>query len=411
MPKLTREAFDKTYRFRNSRGRAESSGAARCQLCTHCHEGYCIHPMRVRRVALSEQAFYRKGARHDLTPSRVCDLVEIPISDGIAIPEVNETHGVVIHGCNDAPANHGNPRCAYVAAALADKGWVEFGDHITIHSFADAVRIYHGCELPSCNAMFSVPSGARDEYMTRQGFPDDSVPPPPNPVVPNDPREETQHGIEELGELLRPVIWPFGDVQHWPREAQAGGARTVRGLMNHHMLHHQPPWPPRDYHLGITQRQLENALTALGWGPVASGWMASDSPGFHGHSLDSLAWTDELAELGVQYVRLVSQLPNFEAAEPTEGNTSQPRVEWKHWHLILDAVGWKPVADRISFLINVLYGGYVVCPQCEDRDLPEHYFGPRHERWPTRASGGKPICPKCHSDLVNWDYLSQKYRD
>ncbi len=410
MPKLTREVFDKAYRFRNSRGRAESSGAARCQLCIHCQGGHCVHPERVRRVALSEPSFLKNHARHDLAPLRVCDLVEIPIPDGIEVPEVNEMHGVVIHGCNDPPANHGNPRCAYVAAALADKGWTEFGDHITVHSFADAARIYHSCELPGCIAKFGVPSGSRDEYMTRQGFADESVPPPPNPVVPDDPREEAQHNTGELAELLKPVLWPFGDGQNWPREAQAGGARTVQGLMNHYTLHHQPPWADRKYHIGIAPCQLEIALTALGWGPVSTGWMTSSPPGFHGHSLDSLPWTDDLAELGVQYVRLVSRLPNFEAAEPSEGNKGQPRVEWKHWHIILDAVGWKPVADRIAFLTNVLYGGYVICPRCEDRDLPEYYFGPRHKRWPNRY-GSKPSCPECHSDLVTSDYLSQKYRD
>ena len=106
-------------------------------------------------------------------------------------------------------------------------------------------------------------------------------------------------------------------------------------------------------------------------------------------------WTEEQALDAVRRVKGLIQHPYLSYAPPTETHTGHRGIEWHHMRIILQALGWREIADRIDFEKAVREQGILYCIPCT---LSRDVYGPQEN--PVRR-GCDPHCPTCGSQLVS----------
>ncbi|TSC97469.1 MAG: hypothetical protein CEN88_31 [Candidatus Berkelbacteria bacterium Licking1014_2] len=118
-------------------------------------------------------------------------------------------------------------------------------------------------------------------------------------------------------------------------------------------------------------------------------------------------WTEEAICHGVRLIKRLLFHPWIKGQPKTD---DQPKIEGVYWprvRLILESLGWTPVADRINFEIEIKMYHHTCCLGCGLRHYEEHsnlqYEFEEHE---VVRRGGDPHCPNCGRQLTHEMNLS-----
>lgn len=82
--------------------------------------------------------------------------------------------------------------------------------------------------------------------------------------------------------------------------------------------------------------------------------------------------------------------PQIKGTPATKTTTGGYGIRWTQMEIILNTLGWRPVANAISFK-QAVADGRVYC------------FADKHGKQDNPINvNGRPCCPQCHRELVRW---------
>ncbi len=169
MPKLTKEDFDKTFKFRRARTNNPREGLVNhvnCTTCTNMSGGtknddpvLCNHSERFRGVKIVEsfKGWGNLGNSRYTASQCVCDAyTHHPLPEGASLLIIPENHAILL-GSQYADPYHADPNCPYVIEearmlATTDTGitkraeirFVDMSDHVPGEVIRDI------CDMPCC---------------------------------------------------------------------------------------------------------------------------------------------------------------------------------------------------------------------------------------------------------------------
>jgi hypothetical protein len=169
MPKLKKEDFDKTFRFREARRNNPREGLVNRVNCTTCtnmsggsnsnEEANCCHPERFRKVRIAEywQNWDGKRKNNNFVNVRVCDgYSSKPLPEGVTLPILSECQAILL-GSQYADPYHADPTCPYVVEearmiATTDTGITKRAEIrlIDISEKVPGEVIRDVCDMPCC---------------------------------------------------------------------------------------------------------------------------------------------------------------------------------------------------------------------------------------------------------------------
>lgn len=267
MGKLAVPAFNRKFRFRDSRSFAS---VANCRICAHNADGYCVHPERSRLVILSTlNEFDPKGERNDWSCWKVCDVVQVVFPEGIIIPDLPEGHVVITSPGRESHAGvleHTDPRCPYIAAMIRDDGLTEYGGQsIRIADRSGARHSDNPCELPGCRQSLP-PPWRPDGYLSSQGFDDGYVPNPPKSLDDGQPAEP----LSEHELMMRIGPYAGGSIRiNWTEETIEQAARLIKRLIFPRYTY-DPKTKTYDAHPLMDWSILSKVLPLVGWEEIVA---------------------------------------------------------------------------------------------------------------------------------------------
>ncbi len=186
MSKLKRTDFDRTFRFRGSRGR----GLVNCVACNSIlgeadsDKEDCGNKGRVRRVKLTK--YFSRGYMWGYGASKsLCDaFISRPLPDGIEKPVLHEGQAILL-GSQFADVYHADPDCPYVIEELRGIHTGEGSDRlmgrpeIRITDMSEMVpgeTLRDICEMPCCESKLPFQIWKSD-YRSRWGIKPDGTEP------------------------------------------------------------------------------------------------------------------------------------------------------------------------------------------------------------------------------------------